>query len=114
MRVLIGFVLLSAITACGSDSTAPSGTTFDVSTSGETFLPTFLDISVHDNVRWTFFVAADNLGHNILFKPHVAGAPADIPLEVRSGTRTLQFNTTGDFNYVCDLHGAMTGRVTVH
>src|SRR5947209_1136598 len=100
MRVLIGTAILCAgvgAAACSSYDapTSPASTNkiIDVVTSGETFLPTILGITAGDTVRWTFSVAADGLGHNILFKPRIAGAPDDIPLEVRSGTRNLVFKT---------------------
>lgn len=122
MRVLLLIAttaLLATTLSCGSDSSAstapppPTTKTFDVATFGETFLPTSITIAAGDSVRFTFSVAADNLGHNVLFKPRITGAPPDIPTEVRSGTRTLGFMTKGEFNYVCDLHGGMTGVVIV-
>src|SRR6185503_7240163 len=111
-------LLLVASVSCGSDTASPTpppstNKTYDIATFGETFLPTSQTIAAGDTVRWTFAVAADNLGHNVLFKPRLAGAPPDIPTEVRSGTRSLQFTAKGDFNYVCDLHGGMTGEIIV-
>ena len=117
MRILTRLGILLGTAACAADysSSPPASTnhTVDVVTSGETFLPTILGITAGDTVRWTFSVAADGLGHNVLFKPAVTGAPADIPKEVRSGTMTRVFNTRGEFNYVCDLHGSMTAKVIV-
>lgn len=117
MRLLPGAVLLALVGACGGDSattaTPPHSTnkTVDITTSGETFLPTIQGIAVGDTVRWTFSVAADGLGHNVLFQPRIAGAPADITTEVRSGTQSRVFTTAGEFNYVCSLHGGMTGKI---
>lgn len=120
VRVVITAILsLAATISCGSDKSSPTvppgptNKTWDVATFGETFLPTSVNIAAGDTVRWTFSVAADNLGHNVLFKPRTAGAPPDIPTEVRSGTRSLKFSTKGEFNYVCALHGGMTGVVIV-
>src|SRR5262249_38085586 len=113
---LVSAILIGAI-SCGSDSSttpASHGKTVDISAAGVTFLPTLADAAVHDTVRWTFSVnPVDNLGHNVLFQPKIAGAPSDITLEVRSGTVSRVFDTAGEFNYVCTLHGSMTGRVTV-
>jgi plastocyanin len=110
-------ICLCVAASCGSDTSPtgvqPSHKVFDVVTSGETFLPTIQTISAGDSVRWSFAVAADGLGHNVLFKPRVTGAPNDLPTEIRSGTRTLGFTTKGEFNYVCDLHGGMTGTIIV-
>ena len=114
MRALfVAAVAFSAI-SCGSDSPAEPTTTFDVVTSGETFLPSIQDIHVHDSVRWTFSVAADGLGHNVLFKPGITGTPDDIKTEQRSGQLTRTFDVAGEFNYVCGPHGGMTGQINVH
>lgn len=117
MRALIGAPLLIIALACGGDATTPTphstNKTVDIVTSGETFLPTIETIAVRDTVRWTFAVAADGLGHNVLFKPRIAGAPDDITKEVRSGSVTRVFGTAGEFNYVCDLHGGMTAKIIV-
>ncbi len=113
---LVVAILLGAI-SCGSDSTTTPGShnkTIDISAAGITFLPTIADAAVHDTVRWTFSVnPVDNLGHNVLFQPKITGAPADIATEVRSGTMSRVFDTAGEFNYVCSLHGSMVGRITV-
>ena len=117
MRVPAIAVCLLLITACGGDapsSPAVTAKTWDVSTVAEQFLPAIQVVAPGDSVRWTFTVnPVDNLGHNVLFKPRVTGAPPDITQEVRSGTRTLAFTTRGTFNYVCDLHGGMTGQIIV-
>jgi plastocyanin len=117
-RLLAVIAIAVAVASCGggdNGATSPvsPNKTVDIVTSGETFLPTIQAVTAGDTVRWTFSVAADGLGHNILFKPRVGGAPPDIPLEVRSGTRSLVFASKGDFNYVCDLHGGMTGEIIV-
>jgi len=118
VRAFIGAAIIIGLTACGSDSssTMPSGSgnkTYDINTFNQTFLPTIQDIAVGDTVRWTFSVAGDNLGHNILFQPRIDGAPPDFPFEIRSGTRSAVFTTKGEFHYVCALHGAMTGVIIV-
>jgi plastocyanin len=111
MRVPVIAVLL-VLAACSDTPTAPK--VHEISTLGEQFLPNIEIVARGEVVRWTFTVnPTDNLGHNVLFKPRVAGAPDDIPLEQRSGTVTRTFNTTGTFNYVCDLHGGMTGQIIV-
>jgi plastocyanin len=115
MRALCVAAVLFGAISCGSGSepTQPAGTTFDITTFGENFLPAIQSIHVHDSIRWTFSVAADGLGHNVLFKPRITGAPADIPLEQRSGQLSRVFDTAGEFNYVCDLHGGMTAKIIV-
>ena len=119
MRAFILAAIVVGLAACGSDSqpsTTPSGSvnkTYEITTLNQTFLPAIQDVAVGDTVRWTFSVAGDNLGHNILFKPRIDGAPPDLPFEIRSGTRSLVFTTKGEFHYVCELHGAMTGVIIV-
>jgi len=107
--------LVVATLSCGSDTapTTPSTSkTWDVSTFGESFLPFSQTISAGDSVRWSFSVAADNFGHNVHFTA-APGAPPSILQEQRSGTKTLGFTTKGTFDYVCDLHGGMTGEIIV-
>lgn len=120
MRVLLlttTTALLAATVSCGSDSSPSSPTppvqtnkTWDVSTFGESFLPFSQTIAAGDTVRWTFSVAADGFGHNVLFNS-TPGAPADIGAngQIRSGTQSRVFAARGTFNYVCSLHGGMTG-----
>ena len=119
MRAFIVAAIVVGLAACGSDSqpsTTPSGSvnkTYDITTLSQTFLPAIQEIAVGDTVQWTFSVASDNLGHNILFNPRIDGAPPDLPFEIRSGMRSLVFTTKGEFHYVCTLHGAMTGVIIV-
>lgn len=123
MRIPVGIAIVLVLCACGGDSgtsTPPKSTnqTWDVTASGLTFFPTIQPIAVGDTVRWTFYVnTTDNLGHNVLFRPVTAGAPDDVPTdgkEIRSGSDFRVFKTAGEFNYVCSLHGSMTGQISVH
>ena len=123
--VVVSLALAAALAACGgSDSggaTEPPGsahdTTYDVVTVNENFVQPYITISAGDTVRWTFQKSSsDGLGHNVRFDPRITGTPADIgsvgsPLT--SGTQTRVFATPGDFHYVCDLHGGMTGEIVV-
>lgn len=111
MRAFFRSVFAVLLCGCG-DSTTPT-VIHDIVTSGQTFLPTLEIVNRGEEVRWTFSVAADSLGHNVLFKPRVAGAPEDILKEQRSGQISRVFTTAGDFTYVCDLHGGMNGTITV-
>lgn len=111
---LVAAILIGAV-SCGSDSsTTTEPAIVDVTASGVTFTPTILDVAVHTTVRWTFAVASDGFGHNVLFNPRPAGTPADISQETKSGSISRQFDAAGQFNYYCGPHGGMTGQVIVH
>lgn len=109
----IALIVVAIACGGGGDSSTPTppaqtNKTWDVSTFGESFLPFSQTVAVRDTVRWTFSVAADGFGHNVLFNA-APGAPPDIGGQVRSGTQSRVFTSKGTFNYVCSLHGGMTG-----
>ena len=121
-RLLIGAIAVAGLAACsGSSDTSPpvptgSNKTVDVYTIEQTFSSDLITISVGDTVRWNFNKAQDGLGHNVRFNPRPAGTPADIGTAANpetSGTVTRVFTTKGTFDYICDLHGGMTGEVIV-
>lgn len=76
-----------------------------VTTPGNRFSPSTVDIAVGGTVTWSLGGA-----HNVIFAA-AAGVPADIPTG-NGGDRT--FNTKGNFSYECTLHGGMIGLVRVH
>lgn len=122
MRVRFLPALLVAAACGGSDAAStvtPPGSknkTVDIYTITYSFVESFVTLAAGDTVRWHFATAPDSLGHNVRFNPRVAGAPADLgsaknPLA--SGTQLSVFDTKGDFHYICDLHGSMTGEIVV-
>ena len=124
MRVIVVAVLALAAAGCGgSDNGTPTlpptvtNKTVDVITIQENFVQPLVTIVPGDTVRWSFQKSSsDGLGHNVRFNPRITGAPADIGTQgkpLTSGTETRVFGTKGDFRYVCDLHGGMTGEVVV-
>ncbi|HEY4130086.1 MAG TPA: plastocyanin/azurin family copper-binding protein [Gemmatimonadaceae bacterium] len=121
MRVIVLSIAIVAAACGGSDSgpTIPKHTnqTVDVFTIQESFVQPSVTISTGDTIRWNFQKSStDNLGHNVRFFPRITGSPADIGTQgnpLTSGTQSRVFSTKGDFNYVCDLHGGMTGDVVV-
>jgi plastocyanin len=122
MRVIILVALVVVAAGCGgSDSPTPPPTatnkTVDVVTIQESFVQPLVTLAVGDTVRWTFQKSSsDGLGHDVHFNPRIAGTPADIGSPgkpITSGTQTRVFDSKGDFHYVCDLHGGMTGEVVV-
>jgi len=122
MREIVVVAILLGAAACGGSdgsSTGPKSTnvTVDVVTVQESFVQPLVTIAPGDTVRWTFQKSStDGLGHNVRFSPRITGSPADIGSQgapVTSGQQSRVFATKGDFHYVCDLHGAMTGEVVV-
>lgn len=121
-RFLIGGVVLAGVMSCsGSGDTSPptptgSNKTVEVYTIEQTFSSDLVTISVGDTVRWNFNKAQDGLGHNVRFSPRPPGTPTDIGTAANpetSGSVSRVFTTRGTFDYVCDLHGGMTGEVVV-
>lgn len=117
MRVLVGLAVALTVISCGGSDSGPttpptSNKTYDVYTLPESFSPNDLQIAANDRVRWNFAKAPNGDGHNVRFFPRVAGSPSDIPV-MFSDTVTKTFPTKGEFQYVCDVHPGMNGRVVV-
>lgn len=85
----------------------PSQVTVDATTFA-TFSPTAVDIAVGGTVTFSL----KSLTHNVTFAS-MAGAPADVPSGNNMNVNRV-FMTAGTFNYMCTLHGGMTGTVRVH
>jgi plastocyanin len=124
MRIIVVTALALVAAGCGgSDSGTPTppptstNKTVDVVTDQENFVQPFVTLVAGDTVRWTFQKSStDGRGHNVRFNPPIAGAPANIGSSgspITSGKQTRVFQTKGDFHYVCDVHGGMTGEVIV-
>lgn len=75
---------------------------------GLTFSPFTTTIRVTGTVAFVF----PPLAHNVIFKPGVANAPADI-LVTANATVNRTFNSSGNFAYDCTLHPGMAGEVIV-
>ena len=117
MRVIVVATIALAAAACDSPTPPATNKTVDVVTIQEEFQDAFVSIVVGDTVRWTFQKStSDGLGHDVHFKPRISDSPADIGSPgspITSGKQTRVFSTKGDFHYVCDLHGGMTGEIEV-
>jgi len=79
-----------------------------VTTSGFAFSPSAITINVNDIVQFM-----PESAHNVV--PSTNGTPTDPGL--RSGAvgaiACLKFTVAGEFNYRCQPHSSMTGKVTV-
>jgi plastocyanin len=95
---------------------AAKNRTWDVVTNNTVFTDDIVQAIAGDTVRWSFSVATDGDGHNVRFTPRIAGSPTDIGTAaqpIKTGTQSRVFSLSGDFHYVCDLHGSMVGEVIV-
>lgn len=107
-------LLLLVVVGCGGDDDDPTGgnTTTTVQMNAATFSPSEVTISRGSTVRW---VNAAAIAHTIT--PTVttqAGVWGNVNVPAQQNfTFSHTFNTAGTFNYVCNLHAGMTGRVTV-
>lgn len=75
---------------------------------GPAFVPPLVTIQRGGTVTWT---NGSGLEHTVTFAA-ATGAPANIPVHA-SGANVRTFPTPGEFNYACQLHPTMTGRVVV-
>lgn len=122
MRVRLLPTLLVAVACGGADASSTvtppvsKNKSVDIYTITYSFVEPLVTIAAGDTIRWHFAVAPDSLGHNVRFNPRITGAPPDLgsaKSPLTSGTQTSVFTTRGDFHYVCDLHGSMTGEIVV-
>lgn len=101
-------LLTVALVACGSstslDDIDPAEGVSDVVVDDNTFEPRVISIPAGTEVIWTWEGGAR---HNVVGD---GGFQSEL---VREGTFSHVFDTTGTFNYLCTLHGGMTGRVIV-
>lgn len=123
---MVSVVAVIALAACGDDdatttSAAPAATTTtaasvtttptvpgeteEVSIEGFAFVPQDLTVSVGTTVRWS----------NADGTTHTATAGDGEFNGSMSGGATFEhtFDTAGEYDYVCAIHGNMTGTITV-
>lgn len=95
----------ASVTTLPTDTTVVSGETVDVSISGFAFVPQNLTVPVGTTVRWT----------NADGTTHTATAVTGEFNGSMSGGATFEhtFGAAGVFDYVCAIHGTMTGKITV-
>lgn len=95
-------------TTAGSATTEPTdipGEAADVAIAGFAFVPQNLTVAAGDTVRWT---NADPTTHT------VTAAGGEFNSSVSTGaTFEHTFETAGEFDYFCSIHGTMTGTITV-
>lgn len=117
---IVSIAAIMVLAACGDDdattttagpaTTVPTditvpGEAADVSVEGFAFVPQNLTVAVGDTVRWT----------NSDGTTHTATAANGEFNGSMSGGATFEhtFDTAGEFDYFCSIHGTMTGTITV-
>jgi plastocyanin len=90
--------------ACGgSDSSTTPVAAGHVDVLDNKFVPETVSVSPGDTVTWDFKGA---VVHNVTGDGFKSG-------NMKSGTFEHQFNSAGDYPYVCTIHQGMTGAVKV-
>jgi len=100
-------LLAVALVACGGtslDDIEPVEGVSTVAVDDNVFEPRVIRIPAGTEVVWEWEGGAR---HNVVGD---GGFQSDL---LREGTFTHVFDTPGTYNYICTLHGGMTGRVIV-
>jgi plastocyanin len=71
-----------------------------------TFVPSQRTVSVGTTITWT---NKDNADHDVASTTGVFSSPT----MGKNATFSYTFNTAGTFNYVCNFHPGMTGKIIV-
>jgi len=103
VRLLFLFGLL-ALTACSSDTTAPSGSTTDVSIQDFYFYPFEVDVRIGASVQWTNY---DPVAHTTTSDAGLWDSGPIAPAAVRSGSGgsfRFRFAQRGTYWYNCAIH----------
>ena len=87
-------------------SATPGASTIDVA--GFSF-PTTVNVTIGGTLTW---VNRDSTAHTVTFAKSPTAAPSDLGLEP-GGSATATFRSVGTFQYLCQIHPSMTGRVEV-
>jgi plastocyanin len=89
--------------ACGSDTPAAPVAAGHVDVLDNKFVPKTINVAPGDTVTWDFKGAVD---HNVTGDGFKSG-------NKKSGSYEHQFNSAGDYPYVCTIHQGMDGTVVV-
>jgi plastocyanin len=114
----LALVGLFALAACsgggygGGTPTTPQPGSSEIHLGAASFSPGSLSVARGTAVRWINDTSA---GHTIT--PNTAGqagAWADHGISGQGTTFEFTFNTAGTYDYHCNIHAGMTGKITVN
>jgi plastocyanin len=105
---LVGVVVLalSSLAIAFAPLEQLRGATVEVNIQNSAFVPQNLTVPLGTTVRWT---NRDGLAHTVTSTAGVF----DSGNMSRGATFTHTFNALGEFSYICAIHPAMTGKITV-
>lgn len=114
LAALIGALLLAVTAAAeqavdGSNASPVTAGAVVVSMSGNRFRPAMVTVPAGTAVRWTNDEGEGGEEHNVIARDYRWASDTFPPGEAYEHT----FDAPGEYRYFCDLHGGMTGRVTV-
>jgi plastocyanin len=111
--VIYALLLLTAmaVNSCSKSNDYSSGGTGspganEVWMQNTTFVPSQRTVSVGTTITWT---NKDNADHDVASTTGVFSSPT----MGKNATFSYTFNTAGTFNYVCNFHPGMTGKIIV-
>ena len=110
MRRLSVLLFLPLVMACNEELTdpPPPATNRVIAGTDLRFNPPDIPVRVGGTVTWEFLATP----HTVIFQTK-PGAPNNIAVGVQNSTESRVFTTAGTFDYECDLHDGMTGRIRV-
>lgn len=114
-RALLASLGVTAIAACGGDSTTDPTPQPPVPAATVRATPslTFTPGTVRLNQGGTVTFAFESVAHNVFFDNAPQGAPANIAAATSNTSVALTFGTKGTFPYNCHIHPGMRGTVIV-
>ncbi len=99
---------LQTVTFNAGASAPPTSAAVDLINTS--FSPKSVVVKTGGTVTWTW--KDSPTAHNVTFVSGPALRPPDSATQA-TGTQNFTFTTVGTYNYVCTVHGAMTGTITV-
>lgn len=106
--ILVAFIVMSVgvLSGCTTQQKSSSGNTNTITIQNFAFNPLTLTIKVGENVTWT---NEDSVSHQVkedngLFLSSVLS---------NGQSFTYTFTATGTYNYTCNIHSSMHGKVIV-
>jgi cytochrome c len=107
----VAAALLSCLLATSAASAQAPAATVSVTGTATSWTPNAVTVNTGDVVRWSFTGAT--LPHNVHGTSANWSPPLDTEIQTGQAPVDYTFNAPGVYTFVCDVHGGMTGTVTV-